>query len=301
MARPPRHPPRRLMGSPRVRAWMLSELAVVSSAPPLRTRRASASSTKRARPQGSTSISAARWQFAVLGDPDAIEVRMITASERGPILQSGEVDMLVFVTTWTTSRDTYWGNFVQTMFYDGQGFMVPSGLGVDSAYGLGGASVCVTSGTTTELNMADFFRQNNLEYDAKVFEESQVALESYASGACDAFTSDRSALTALRSTLANPAGPYHPAGDDLRGASWTCRAPRRRAVVRHRQGCHGHAHLCRGVRRPLRQRGRHGRQRQREGQASARRRGGLWAGGVWTRPNCGPDGHQGRWQLRPDL
>ena len=141
---------------------------------------------------------------AVLGDPDAIEVRMITASERGPILQSGEVDMLVFVTTWTTSRDTYWGNFVQTMFYDGQGFMVPSGLGVDSAYGLGGASVCVTSGTTTELNMADFFRQNNLEYDAKVFEESQVALESYASGACDAFTSDRSALTALRSTLANP-------------------------------------------------------------------------------------------------
>ena len=141
---------------------------------------------------------------AVLGDPDAIEVRMITASERGPILQSGEVDMLVFVTTWTTSRDTYWGNFVQTMFYDGQGFMVPASLGVDSSYGLGGASVCVTSGTTTELNMADFFRQNNLEYDAKVFEESQVALESYASGACDAFTSDRSALTALRSTLANP-------------------------------------------------------------------------------------------------
>ena len=141
---------------------------------------------------------------AVLGDADAIEVRAITATERGPILQSGEVDMLVFVTTWTTSRDTYWGNFVQTMFYDGQGFMAPASLGVESSYGLGGASVCVTSGTTTELNMADFFRQNNLEYDAKVFEESQVALEAYASGACDAFTSDRSALTALRSTLPNP-------------------------------------------------------------------------------------------------
>ena len=141
---------------------------------------------------------------AVLGDPDAIDVRVITAAERGPILQSGEVDMLVFVTTWTTSRDVYWGNFVQTMFYDGQGFMVPAGLGVDSSYELGGASVCVTSGTTTELNMADFFRQNGLEYDAKIFEESQIALESYASGACDAFTSDRSALTALRSTLANP-------------------------------------------------------------------------------------------------
>ncbi len=141
---------------------------------------------------------------AVLGDPDAIDVRMLTAAERGPVLQSGEVDMLVFVTTWTTSRDVYWGNFVQTMFYDGQGFMVQASLGVDSSYDLGGASVCVTSGTTTELNMADFFRQNNLEYDARVFEESQVALESYASGACDVFTSDRSALTALRSTLANP-------------------------------------------------------------------------------------------------
>ena len=141
---------------------------------------------------------------AVLGDADAIDVRKLTASERGPILQSGEVDMLVFVTTWTTSRDTYWGNFVQTMFYDGQGFMVRVSLEVDSSYDLGGASVCVTSGTTTELNMADFFRQNRLEYDAKVFEESQVALESYASGACDVFTSDRSALTALRSTLTNP-------------------------------------------------------------------------------------------------
>ena len=165
---------------------------------------------------------------AVLGDPDAIDIRVITASERGPILQSGEVDMLVFVTTWTTSRDTYWGNFVQTMFYDGQGFMVPASLGVESSYDLDGASVCVTAGTTTELNMADFFRQNGLEYDARVFEESQVALESYASGACDAFTSDRSALTALRSTLANaqdhvilpetiseePLGPVVPHGDE---------------------------------------------------------------------------------------
>ena len=143
---------------------------------------------------------------AVLGDADAIDIRVITASERGPILQSGEVDMLVFVTTWTTSRDTYWGNFVQTMFYDGQGFMVPETLGVTSAYDLGGAAVCVTAGTTTELNMADFFRQNDLEYDARVFEEPQVALESYASGACDAFTSDRSALIAERTTLPNPQG-----------------------------------------------------------------------------------------------
>ena len=141
---------------------------------------------------------------AVLGDPDAVEIRVITAAERGPTMQSGEVDMLVYVTTWTTSRDASWGNFVQTMFYDGQGFMVPASLGVKSAYELGGAAVCVTSGTTTELNMADFFRQNNLAYDPKIFEESQVALESYKSGACEVLTTDRSALTALRSTLPDP-------------------------------------------------------------------------------------------------
>ncbi len=141
---------------------------------------------------------------AVLGDPDAIEIRLITAAERGPVMQSGEVDLLVYVTTWTTSRDANWGNFVQTMFYDGQGFMVPKSLGVTSAYQLAGAAVCVNTGTTSELNMADFFRQNKLEYDPKTFEESQVAFEAYKSGACEVFTTDRSALTALRSSLANP-------------------------------------------------------------------------------------------------
>ena len=141
---------------------------------------------------------------AVLGDPDAVEIRLITAAERGPVMQSGEVDLLVYVTTWTTSRDANWGNFVQTMFYDGQGFMVPKSLGVTSAYELAGAAVCVNTGTTSELNMADFFRQNKLEYDPKTFEESQVAFEAYKSGACEVFTTDRSALTALRSSLANP-------------------------------------------------------------------------------------------------
>ena len=141
---------------------------------------------------------------AVLGDPDAVEIRLITAAERGPVMQSGEVDLLVYVTTWTTSRDANWGNFVQTMFYDGQGFMVPKSLGVTSAYQLAGAAVCVNTGTTSELNMADFFRQNELEYDPKTFEEAQVAFEAYKSGACEVFTTDRSALTALRSSLANP-------------------------------------------------------------------------------------------------
>ncbi len=141
---------------------------------------------------------------AVLGDPDAIEIRLITAAERGPTVQSGEVDLLVRTVTWTTSRDASWGNYAQTMFYDGQGFMVPKSLGVTSAYELGGAAVCVTSGTTTELNMADFFRQNNLEYNPKVYEDTDVVLESYNSGACEVFTNDRSQLAALRTALENP-------------------------------------------------------------------------------------------------
>ena len=141
---------------------------------------------------------------AVLGDPDAIEIRLITAAERGPTVQSGEVDLLVRTVTWTTSRDAAWGNYAQTMFYDGQGFMVPKSLGVNSAFELGGAAVCVTSGTTTELNMADFFRQNGLEYNPKVYEDTDVVLESYKSGACEVFTNDRSQLAALRTALPNP-------------------------------------------------------------------------------------------------
>ncbi len=141
---------------------------------------------------------------AVLGDPEAIEVQYITAAERGPTIQSGEVDLLVRTVTWTSSRDAQWGNYAQTMFYDGQGFMVPADLNVTSAFELSGAAVCVTSGTTTELNMADFFRQNNLEYNPQVFEDTDVVLDAYESGACDVFTNDRSQLAALRTALPNP-------------------------------------------------------------------------------------------------
>ena len=141
---------------------------------------------------------------AVLGDPEAIQINYITAAERGPTIQSGEVDLLVRTVTWTTSRDAQWGNYVHTTFYDGQGFMVPLSLGVSSALELDGAAVCVTSGTTTELNLADFFRQNNLEYNPKVFEDTDVVLDSYKSGQCDVFTNDRSQLAALRSALPNP-------------------------------------------------------------------------------------------------
>ena len=141
---------------------------------------------------------------ATLGDADAVELRIIDAAERGPIMQAGEVDMLVFVTTWTSSRDAVWGDFVPTMFYDGQGFMVPARLGLSSAYSLGGASVCTLAGTTSELNMQDFFSQNRMEYSAVIFESADVAFDTYTTGVCDVFTTDRSALAALRSSLPNP-------------------------------------------------------------------------------------------------
>ena len=141
---------------------------------------------------------------AVLGDGEAIQITPLTAADRGPAIQSGEIDVMPRTVTWTTSRDAQWGNYTHVMFYDGQGFMVPKKLGVNSAYDLSGAAVCVTSGTTTELNLADFFRQNNLEYNPKVFEDTDVVLDAYKEGQCDVFTNDRSQLAALRTALPNP-------------------------------------------------------------------------------------------------
>ena len=165
---------------------------------------------------------------AVLGDPGAIEIRLITAAERGPTIQSGEVDLLVRTVTWTSSRDAGWGNYVQTMFYDGQGFMVPNDLGVGSAYELAEATICVTQGTTTELNLQDFSNQNNLNLDVLTFEDTDAVVAAYDSGQCDSFTNDNSQLAALRTALSNPAahtilpntiseeplGPVVPHGDD---------------------------------------------------------------------------------------
>ena len=165
---------------------------------------------------------------AVLGDPNAIEIRLIGAAERGPTIQSGEVDMLVRTVTWTTSRDAQWGNYAQTMFYDGQGFMVRKDLELDSAYDLKDASVCVTQGTTTELNMQDFSNQNNLNLSPLTFEDTDAVVAAYESGQCDAFTNDRSQLAALGTALENradhvilpetiseePLGPVVPSGDD---------------------------------------------------------------------------------------
>ena len=165
---------------------------------------------------------------AVLGDPNAIEIRLITAAERGPTIQSGEVDMLVRTVTWTTSRDAGWGNYAQTMFYDGQGFMVRKDLGVNSALELEGATVCVTQGTTTELNMQDFSNQNGLNISPLTFENTDAVVAAYEGQQCDAFTNDRSQLAALGTALANrddhvilpetiseePLGPVVPHGDD---------------------------------------------------------------------------------------
>ncbi len=165
---------------------------------------------------------------AVLGDPNAIEIRLITAAQRGPTVQSGEVDMLVRTVTWTTSRDAQWGNYAQTMFYDGQGFMVRKDLGVESALELSDATVCVTQGTTTELNLQDFSNQYDLNINALTFDDTDLVVASYESEQCDAFTNDRSQLAAIGSAFENrddhiilpetiseePLGPVVPHGDE---------------------------------------------------------------------------------------
>jgi general L-amino acid transport system substrate-binding protein len=165
---------------------------------------------------------------AVLGDADAVEIVPLTAAERGPALQTGEVDLLSRNVTWTSSRDAQWGNFTIVMFYDGQGFMVPTALGVSTIEELDGATVCVTSGTTTELNLADAFRQRGLDFEAVVFEETASVYGAYEDGRCDATTSDKSQLAAVRQGFADPSAheilditiskepltPAVPAGDD---------------------------------------------------------------------------------------
>ena len=141
---------------------------------------------------------------AVLGDANAVDIRPTTAAERGPSMQSGEVDIMSRNTTWTSSRDITWGNFAPTMFYDGQGFMVPKSLGVMSHLDLGGSAVCVQQGTTTELNLQDFINQNNLDVAVQTFPDNVSTNAAYLSGQCDALTTDRSGLVATRAGFDNP-------------------------------------------------------------------------------------------------
>lgn len=142
---------------------------------------------------------------AIFNDPNAVRYTPLTSQERFTALSAGEIDVLSRTTTWTMSRDTQLGiKFVGTMFYDGQGFMVRKADGITSALELSGAAVCIESGTTTELNAADFFAANNMEFNTVVFVGQGEVVKAYEDGRCDVFTTDSSALAAERSTFAIP-------------------------------------------------------------------------------------------------
>lgn len=142
---------------------------------------------------------------AIFGDADKVKYTPLTAKERFTALQSGEIDMLSRNTTWTLTRDTSLGlNFTGVNYYDGQGFLVTKDLGVSSALEMDGASFCIQAGTTTELNLADFFRANKMSYTPITFDTSDQTAKAFEAGRCDALTSDQSQLYALRITLKNP-------------------------------------------------------------------------------------------------
>ena len=141
---------------------------------------------------------------AVLGDPTLVEFRTLNADARGPALQSQEIDVLIRNTTWTVTRDTDWGLFAPTTFYDGQGMMVRSADGIESLADLEGATICVQTGTTTELNLADTFAAEGIDFTPLPFGEIEQTYSAYDEGSCDAVTSDRSQLLAQRTTLGNP-------------------------------------------------------------------------------------------------
>ena len=142
---------------------------------------------------------------AVLGDGSKVQFVPTTGKTRFTALSSGEVDMLARNTTWTFSRDTDLGfEFVGVNYYDGQGFMVPKELGVTSAKELNGATVCIQTGTTTELNLADFFRANGMNYEPVPIETNAEAQQQYLANACDVYTTDASGLAATRATFEDP-------------------------------------------------------------------------------------------------
>src|SRR6056297_800349 len=141
----------------------------------------------------------------VLGDPQAVEFVPTTGKTRFTALASGEVDMLARNTTHTFTRDVDLKfDFVGINYYDGQGFMVPKALGVSSAKELDGATVCIQTGTTTELNLADFFRKNNMSYEPVPIETNAEGQQQYLAGACDTYTTDASGLAATRAAFENP-------------------------------------------------------------------------------------------------
>ncbi len=144
---------------------------------------------------------------AIFGDASKVKYSPLTAKERFTALQSGEIDLLARNTTWTLSRDTSLGlNFAGVNYYDGQGFMINAKnlAGVNSALQLSGATVCVQSGTTTELNLADYFKANNMQYNPVVFEKVEEVNAAYDSGRCDVYTTDQSGLYSIRLQLGAP-------------------------------------------------------------------------------------------------
>ncbi|MGD1877566.1 MAG: amino acid ABC transporter substrate-binding protein [Kiloniellaceae bacterium] len=178
---------------------------------------------------------------AVFGDASKVKYTSTTGKTRFTALASGEIDMLARNTTWTFSRDVDLGfTFIGVNYYDGQGFMVPKALGVTSAKQLDGASVCIQTGTTTELNLADYFRLNNMNYEPVPIETNEEARTNYLAGRCDVYTTDASGLAASRAALDTPAdhvllpeiiskeplGPLVRQGDDQWGdvVRWTLNA-----------------------------------------------------------------------------
>ncbi len=165
---------------------------------------------------------------AIFDDPEAVEFRALSTKDRGPALQTGEIDVLIRNTTWTISRDAAWGLFAPTTFYDGQGMMVRKELGATKLEDLEGATICVQTGTTTELNLTDQMRARGVKFEPVVFEEIDPTYAAYEEGRCDAVTSDRSQLAARRTVMKNPddhvildvvmskepLGPAVPLGDD---------------------------------------------------------------------------------------
>ena len=142
---------------------------------------------------------------AVLGDAHAVNFTPLSPERRFDPLGSGEIDILSRNTTWTFTRDMDLGyRFVGTNYYDGQGFIVPTDLGVESALELDGATVCIQTGTTTELNLSDFFSSNDMSYEPNPVETNAEAQEQYLAGSCDTYTTDRSGLAATRASFENP-------------------------------------------------------------------------------------------------
>jgi len=164
---------------------------------------------------------------AIFNDPSKLKFTPLSAKDRFEPLKSGDIDVLSRNTTWTSSRDALF-NFAAVTYYDGQGFMVRKALKVNSALELNGASVCTQTGTTTELNLADYFRANNMKYEVIAFGSADETVKAYEAGRCDAFTTDVSQLYAERLKLANvndhvilaeivskePLGPLVRHGDD---------------------------------------------------------------------------------------